>query len=122
MENYRHLNILVTGGSGFLGSHVSDALSEAGHRVTILDIAKSHYLRSDQDSLIVDIMDKDAINEAFNNIDVVFHFAAVADLDLAYNNPLSTMTINVLGTTNILEAARLNKVNKVIFYKISEFI
>ena len=114
-KNKNSKNILVTGGSGFLGSHVSDALSDAGHRVTILDIVKSHFLRSDQDSLIVDIMDQDAINQAFKNIDVVFHFAAVADLNLAYNNPISTMTINVLGTTHVLEAARLNKVKKVVF-------
>jgi UDP-glucose 4-epimerase len=115
MVKKRHFNILVTGGSGFLGSHVSDALSEEGHMVSVLDIRKSSFLRSDQKMIIADIMDQDAINKALHNIDIVFHFAALADIDLAYDKPLSTMTINVLGTTHILEAARLNKVKKVVF-------
>jgi len=109
------MNILITGGSGFLGSHVADAIADAGHNVTILDLKPSPYLRPEVKMVIADILDADAMNNAMNNIDMVFHMAALADLDTAHNNPFDTMKINVLGTTNILEAARLNNVKRLIF-------
>ena len=109
------LNILITGGSGFLGSHIADALTDAGHNVTILDIKKSPYLKSKQTMIVADIMDIALIKKAMKQIDVVYHFAGLADIDEAHNNPLDTMRLNVLGTTNVLEAAKENKVKKVIF-------
>ncbi|MBQ09464.1 MAG: NAD-dependent epimerase [Gammaproteobacteria bacterium] len=108
-------NILVTGGSGFMGSHLADALTDTGHNVTIFDIKKSSYLKSKQNMIIANIMDICSIKKAMKGIDVVYHFAGLADIDEAYNNPLDTMKLNVLGTTNVLEAARENMVKKVIF-------
>lgn len=109
------MNILITGGSGFLGSHVADAVADAGHNVTILDVKPSLYLKPGVKMIIADILDADAMNRAMNNIDMVFHMAALADLDTAHDHPYDTMKINVLGTTNILEAARLNNVKRVVF-------
>ena len=109
------LNILVTGGSGFLGSHISDALSAAGHNVTIVDLNRSPYLKSSQKMVIADILDKKAMNDLFKGKDVVFHLAALADIEKAYDNPFNTMELNVLGTANILEAARKNNLKRVIF-------
>jgi len=117
MSNNRKsgLNILVTGGGGFLGSHVADSLTESGHNVTVLDIMQSPYLKKDQKMVIVDILDKKALDAALKEIDIVFHFAALADMDVAHENPCKTMEINIIGTTNVLEAAKHNKVKRVVF-------
>lgn len=111
----KSLNILVTGGSGFLGSHIADALTDAGHYVTILDIKNSPYLKQGQKIIIDDILDSEEMRNAMKGIDVVFHLAALADIDIAHNNPLDTMKINVLGTTNILESAKQEGVKRVVF-------
>lgn len=109
------LNILVTGGSGFLGSHIADALTDAGRNVTIIDIKNSPYLKQGQKIIIADILDLEEMRNAMKGIDVVFHLAALADIDIAHNNPLDTMKINILGTTNILESAKQNGVKRVVF-------
>ena len=109
------LRILVTGGSGFLGSHISDALIDAGNEVTIFDLKQSPHLKGKQDIIIGDILNLDAVTEAMKGIDVVFHLAALADIDVAQDNLYETMKTNVLGTTNVLEAARVNSVKRVVF-------
>ena len=109
------LRILVTGGTGFLGSHIADALSDEGYIVTILDIKRKQNIRGKQRMIQADILDFDKVKSALGKIDIVFHLAALADIDLACDNPRDTMKINVLGTSNVLEAARLNNVKKVIF-------
>jgi UDP-glucose 4-epimerase len=114
-ETGKGLNIMVTGGSGFLGSHIADALTDAGHKVTIFDIKESPYLREGQDMVVGDILDQDDLVRRMKGMDIVFHLAALADLDTAHNSPHETMKINVLGTTNVLEAARANNVNRVVF-------
>lgn len=109
------MKILVTGGGGFLGSHVADELTNVGHDVTILDIDPSPYIKPNQKMIKADIMDRSALENAMKNIDIVFHFAALADMDIAKDNPQKTMEINIIGTTNILEAARRNNVERFIF-------
>ena len=109
------LNILVTGGSGFLGSHVVDSLESAGHNVIIFDSKKSANIKSGSDFINGDILDLEALTKALKNIDVVFHLAAFSDLNKAQDNPIDTMKVNVVGMTNVLEAARINKINRVIF-------
>ena len=108
-------NILVTGGSGFLGSHVVDSLESAGHNVIIFDSKKSANIKSGSDFINGDILDLEALTKALKNIDVVFHLAAFSDLNKAQDNPIDTMKVNVVGMTNVLEAARINKINRVIF-------
>ncbi len=107
--------ILVTGGSGFLGSHICDSLSDAGHEVNIFDLKKSAYLKKSQKMILGDVLKAKEINKACRGIDIIFHLAALANMDAAHNQPYNTMNINVLGTVNVLEAARENKVKRVMF-------
>jgi UDP-glucose 4-epimerase len=109
------MNILVTGGSGFLGSHVTDALSDAGHDVTVLDVQKSPYLRKGQGMIIADILDLSLLKKAVEGKDAVYHFAGIADIDECTSKPIETVKFNILGTVNLLEAARIAQVKRFIF-------
>ncbi len=100
------MKVLVTGGSGFVGSHVADALADAGHEVTVLDRDHSPWLRDDQSEVIGDVLDADAIHSAVADVDVVYHLAGVAGLDEAREDPRRAIEVNVIGTLNVLEAAR----------------
>lgn len=111
----RNMKILVIGGSGFLGSHIADAFSAAGHEVTIYDLKTSQYLRSEQRMILGDVLDTGKLQQVIKGMDQVIHLAALADIDIAHNNPYETMKINVLGTTSVLEAARSAEVERVIF-------
>ena len=112
MKNKR---ILITGGSGFLGSHIADELSIFGHQVSILDLKESRFLRPDQQMIIGDITNNSFVNETLKNIDIVYHLAALADLNEAQNKPTDTVRINILGTINLLEAAKKNNVERFVF-------
>lgn len=107
--------ILVTGGSGFLGSHVADALTETGHAVTVFDQERSPYLTEEQDMFIGDIRDEEAVRTAMQDCDAVYHLAALADIDEAINRPRDTMAVNLMGTVNMLEAALEQNVQRFIF-------
>ena len=65
------MNVLVIGGSGFLGSHTADALTEAGYNVKIFDIIKSPYLQKNQEMIKGDILDKEAVDNAVKKCDIV---------------------------------------------------
>ena len=106
---------IVFGASGFLGSHVADALSAAGYRVRLFDRCPSPYRSPDQEMIIGDIMNLDQVTEAARGATVVYNFAAIADIDEAHNNPLATATINVLGNMHVLEAARLAGARRFVF-------
>ena len=105
----------VIGGSGFLGSHVADQLSLAGHKVQIFDRSKSKWLRQGQIMKVGDLLDLRSVYEAVTGCDIVYNFAAVADLNEALNKPIDTVKINVLGNTNILEACRELKVKRFLY-------
>ncbi len=109
------MKILVTGASGFLGSHIADALSEAGHEVALFDLKSSRWRRPDQTMLIGSVLDADAVGDAIAGRDVVYHLAAVADIDEALGSPRKTVEVNVLGTVNMLEAARAAKARRFVF-------
>ena len=109
------MKVLVVGGSGFLGSHTADALTEAGYNVKIFDIAKSPYLQKDQEMIVGDILDKEAIERAVKGCNVVYNFAGMANIDEAYTKPLITIEKNIIGNTTILEACRKNKVERFVF-------
>ncbi|MDV6343661.1 MULTISPECIES: NAD(P)-dependent oxidoreductase [unclassified Nitrosomonas] len=106
---------VVFGASGFLGSHVADALSEAGYRVRLFDRSSSPYQKPDQEMIVGDIMDIEQAIEAAKGASVVYNFAAIADIDEAHDKPLATATINVLGNMHVLEAARLVGARRFIF-------
>ncbi len=105
-------SICVIGGSGFLGSHVADALSIAGHEVQILDKVHSKWIKSNQKMIVGDISDLQTLDEATSNMYAVYNFAGLSDLNLAMDHPIETIQENILGNANILEACRKNQVKR----------
>jgi UDP-glucose 4-epimerase len=106
------MRIAVTGGSGFIGSHVVDRLVDDGHTVLVLDSRPPH--RSDVLFRPLDITDAADTALATRGCDVVFHLAAVSNVNEAFDRPVEAMQINVMGTTNVWEAARRNGVARTI--------
>ena len=104
--------VLVTGGSGFIGSHVVDVLIEKGENVRVLDIIKPH--RSDVEYVNGSIDSINDVNKSMTNIDVVFHIAAFSNIDKVLVNPLNAIKTNIIGTANVLEAARKHDVDRVL--------
>lgn len=107
--------VCVIGGSGFLGSHVADALSAEGHRVRIYDRKVSPWLRADQEMVVADLLDAESVMAAVADADVVYNFAALADLNEALDKPIESVRINVLGNTHVLEACRLHGVKRFVY-------
>ena len=97
------MKIVITGGSGFVGSHVADELSKSGHQVTIFDKKKSKWLRQDQKMCIGNILNTKDLERAIKDADVVFNCAALADIDRALKEPVNTVKVNILGTVKALE-------------------
>lgn len=104
------MNVLVTGGSGFIGSHVVDKLVDAGHRVLVLDVKQPH--RDDVDFIEGDITSKDAVAEAVKDVEVVYHLAGFSNINWVKNNPIQTIESNILGTLYLLEESRKNGVKR----------
>jgi len=109
------MRVAVFGGAGFLGSHVADALSQAGHAVTIFDAKASPYLRPGQQGIVGDILDADQVRGAVKACDIVYNFAGIADIEEANARPLETVRVNILGNTVLLEAAKKQKVTRFVF-------
>lgn len=107
--------VTVVGGSGFLGSHVADQLSETGHRVRIYDRVDSFWKRADQEMIVGDLLDSARLNEAIAGSEAVYNFAALADLDQALDQPIETVRVNILGNVQVLEACRQHGVQRFIF-------
>jgi UDP-glucose 4-epimerase len=108
-------SICVIGGSGFLGSHVADALTEAGNSVRIFDLKASPWLRADQTFLLGNVLDVEALELAISGSEVVYNFAALADLNDALTRPIESVETNVLGTVNVLEACRRQRVQRIVY-------
>lgn len=106
---------LITGAAGFLGSHVADELTLRGYDVILFDIKDSPYKQSNQKMVTGNIADFELLKSATENIDCVFHFAGMAGIEECVTNPQGTVQNNILGTVNLLEACRLNKVQRFIF-------
>jgi len=106
---------VVLGAGGFLGSHVADALSAAGFKVRLFDRLPSPYQRADQEMIIGNLMDLDQVIKAVQDASIVYNFAAIADIDEAHNDPLTTANINVIGNIHALEASRLAGVQRFVF-------
>ncbi|HUZ11172.1 MAG TPA: NAD-dependent epimerase/dehydratase family protein [Acidimicrobiales bacterium] len=106
------MNVTVTGGSGFIGSHVVDQMVAEGHDVTVIDTRPPH--RADVTHCEVDITDLAGLVEATVGCDAVFHLAGVANVDEAMADPARTFALNVGGTANVWEAARHNEVGRAV--------
>ncbi len=106
---------IVTGGAGFLGSHLADELTARGHEVLIFDQRASPFLQPAQEQVVGDLLDFDLLRRTLQGADYVYHLGALADLNAARSRPRETASINVLGTVNMLEAARLAEVKRFVF-------
>jgi len=104
--------IAVTGGTGFIGSNVVDALLADGHRVRVLDGRDPE--RTDVEFHRVDITDVDTLTAAVKGTDAIFHLAAMADVNDIHAAPIEAVQVNVLGTVNVLEAARRAEAGRVV--------
>ena len=109
------MKALVTGGAGFLGSHIADELSSRGYCVTVFDCRESPWRNPEHEMRIGDITDTDAVASAVQGQDLVFHLAALADLNEARARPVETWRINIGGTLNVLESCRHNDIKRFAF-------
>ena len=114
------MRFLVTGGCGFIGSHIAEALVGRGHSVTILDDLSSGYerniekIRAGVTFVKGDIRDTAVLESAMQGIEGVFHEAALVSVFSSVENPLENHDINITGTLNVLEAARKAGVRRVL--------
>jgi len=108
-------SILVIGGSGFMGSHTADVLTEQGALVTILDQVNSPWLGDNQRMIVGDAMSSDDLDAAMQGIDYVYYFSGIADIGEAKSKPYDTINSNVMGLTKALDAAVKNKIEQFIY-------
>ena len=110
------MKVLVTGGSGFIGSHVVDRLIAHGHEPRIYDLVESPYhLRGEVEQVAGDLGDDDAIRAALAGCDAVVHLAAVSDVNQVLLYPGRAESVNGGGTRSVLEAARLEGVSRFVY-------
>ncbi len=122
------MKILITGGAGFIGSHLCDKYTREGNTVLCLDnfmsgnITNIRHLVSHRNFKLIneDVRNFDILEKIMRDVDVVFHLAAQIHVDRSVIEPKLTYDVNVLGTLNILEAARMYDVRKVIHASTSE--
>lgn len=107
--------LLVTGGAGFLGSHLVDALVGGGHTVTVLDRKASSWMPRAVKLIEADLADRAALAAAVEGADAVYHLAGFADLNAAKTQPLDTVHANIVGTVHLLEAMRAHGVTRFLF-------
>ncbi len=109
------MRALVTGGSGFIGSHVVDKLREKDIRVRIYDMVYPDF-RDDIEYYHASLLDLDSLRMAISKVDAIFHLGAIADVNDVLEEPHYAEAINVRGTINVLEAARKSRsIKRVIF-------
>ncbi len=111
------MKCVVTGGCGFIGKHLVDRLVRNGHRVTVLDDLSTgslERLNPSAEPLYCSVTDADTLVAATDGADVVFHTAAWARIERSVADPVGTHAVNVTGTLNVLRAAHLNGVSRVI--------
>ncbi|CAN5393145.1 SDR family oxidoreductase [soil metagenome] len=114
------MKILVTGGAGFIGSHVAEGLLAAGHQVVIVDnLHTGHKYNIPEGATFyeVDICDRSALAQVFEKeqIEAISHQAARANVRESMSDPVAYATVNILGTLNLLELARQHNCRKIVF-------
>jgi UDP-glucose 4-epimerase len=108
--------VLVTGGSGFIGSHVVDVLARCGYEPRIFDLRESvHHTREEVDTYLGDATDVAALTRAMDGCDAVVHLAAMADVGHVKDDPAGAERLNSRATAAVLEAARATGVRRVVY-------
>ncbi|WP_354644018.1 NAD-dependent epimerase/dehydratase family protein [Kitasatospora camelliae] len=107
------MRVAVTGGCGFIGSHVVDRLLAAGHEVLAVDSADTH-LNPGAEFARLDILDLPGLTRALGGSEVVFHLAAMADVEQVTADPVRAVRMNVDGTATVLEAARRSGLSRTV--------
>jgi len=123
--------ILITGGSGFIGSHLAERCIELGHKVKVIapyniensygwiDNFKDNYKKK-TDVVLGDVNDYNFVKKETKNFDVIYHLAALISIPYSYKSPKSYLQTNINGTYNILEAAKENNIGLVVNTSTSE--
>ena len=118
----KKIKSIVTGGAGFIGSNLVDRLVKEGHKIIVLDNFVSgkrgnlsHHLKKNVKIIRLDISNTKKLDKYFKDVSYVFHLAGLAEIVPSIKNPKKYFINNVLGTLNILEAAKKSKVKKFIY-------
>lgn len=112
------LKIFVTGGAGFIGSATAKALIEAGHQVTVFDnlsTGKKEAIPAGAKLIVGDILNQKLLEKVMPGHNAIFHFAALIEAGLSFENPADFYRVNIDGSISLAEAARKTGVKKIIF-------
>lgn len=114
------MKVLITGGAGFIGSNLAARLVNDGHKVVVLDnLLRGNKLDKATFEKIKfkkgDVRDFETVIEASKGCDLIFHFAAVLGVDIVADNPVETMDVEVIGTRNVVNAAEINNIKKIMY-------
>ena len=116
--------ILITGGTGFIGSHLAETFIRHGHKVRVFDRYNPNYnlgnlansnFKSKIDFVFGDIRDYDSVLNAAKNCDIIFHLAALIGIPYSYKSPLAYIKTNIEGTKKILELGNNLQIKKFIY-------
>ena len=121
------MKILITGGAGFIGSHLADRLIEEGHIISVIDNLSTgkysnirHLVRNPKFSYVIDsVLNKEVMEKLIKNCDQIYHLAAAVGVKYIIDNPLLSLRTNIVGTENVLELANRYK-KKVLIASTSE--
>jgi UDP-glucose 4-epimerase len=107
--------VVVIGGSGFLGSHIADALTDNGYEVCIFDARPSPWLRPGQKMVIGDIMSEDDISKSLADALYVYHLAGIADIGKAVASPRETLEQNIIGSSIVFDACVKSGIERLMY-------
>tara|TARA_B100000989_G_scaffold150600_1_gene112282 strand:+ start:501 stop:1433 length:933 start_codon:yes stop_codon:yes gene_type:complete len=118
------MRYIITGGSGFVGSHLVDSLIEANNEVVVIDSILNHqdttYLNKNVQHYILDLSNLDTLDKIVEQDDVVIHLAAQSHVDVSFNEPHKTIIGNVLGTHNVILSSLKKNAKKVLIMSTDE--
>lgn len=114
----KYRKALVTGGAGFIGSHIADRLVDMGIETAVIDdlsVGRRENVSKKAKLIVSDILDYRALKKAMKEVDIVFHNSAKVSIRNSFDNLYNDTNVNVVGTVNVLRAMAENKVKKIIY-------